>query len=1197
MNMTFNLSLTQIFAISVLVLAVVVPVGVFASPIFETGTAIDGNFYFEPEQSIANPFFGLGQVSDIDVVVMANATDPTLQEVFVSFRHPSKGIAYLTYTNNEIENSISTSPYFVDVFNNTSTVLLNENDEGVSICNVASQPKVSVTDTHVFASWLDFQDSNCDSLTNEGKRIAAIAISKSSFADIRSTAFFDYEDTAPAYFDAGSAIPTSYSMTANGTNAYITWENSTSVNFIPFDGTAYIAGVDSGVGFGTDIILDSSTSKNPDVVADGSNVFVAWQDGDSADKDIKIKTSSDNGVSFGTETDVSGTNSVDSTNPKLSEDGGIVYVSWLEGTGAITDQVFVASSGNGYSPVAVSTNAGQSTAQQIIADGPNVFAVWQDNIDGGASNEILFSNSTDSGVTFGTPINLSESSGDSVLPKISGDSNNVNIVWRDDTFALDVANKIDGQVWFKSYDVTSASLSGLQVVSEATTDSTITDAGSQDPADIAPTPVPNISSTSDIVIAVWNPDFDDTDISANTYWDGSMKTATPSTVDISFNSTEYLFPRNATITVVDAGAAGSGTVTTDVLRGSSTLFADKTLVETGPSTGIFSNTFEIHNSTFGGNIGDIFTANYTSGSSTITTQAMIQDDNVFLDFLTAGNATGAFTHDIGDIVGLIYNNTDGDTTGASDTIDMIITSDVDSIGTTITLTETGPTTGLFNVTNGLIFMDGALTPSVGDSLTITKTNSSGTGAIDIMRQNVTTTSNPAGVELFLTETGATTDVYTANISICDSSNPLCISPNISGVAGDFISISDIGGTRVSNGMILPDNTASRDAILVSCGAISCGQVTATYNGLSVSINVEDTLASGGGGGGVSRAGLVVNALAGLSSIGSGSGTDGSAPIVSLGSLITNENFDIPDEITSIVEKHDPDMPLEPILTSKYADFDMPLTINDNGYPLGGFSNTIQTFSTSVGDPITISSLYYEQTALQHVSMYLNLRDNIKGDLSKSDTQILYNKDKELVVIDPNGFFDKVSVNVIEDEDSIKKFAEFEITFAKPMDTSDIALRSWDDKLRSMDTIIYDAIQVIGTVDAGLNVEDTSLADDAEPESVESLIRDDTPAVPEWVKNNAEWWSQGDLDDTTFKNSIGYLIQEGIIDIPTGPNVSIDTSDLTVDEIRALEEAEEQVVPIPEWVKNNAEWWYQGSLSEDEFLTAIEYLVKEGIIEI
>jgi len=37
--------------------------------------------------------------------------------------------------------------------------------------------------------------------------------------------------------------------------------------------------------------------------------------------------------------------------------------------------------------------------------------------------------------------------------------------------------------------------------------------------------------------------------------------------------------------------------------------------------------------------------------------------------------------------------------------------------------------------------------------------------------------------------------------------------------------------------------------------------------------------------------------------------------------------------------------------------------------------------------------------------------------------------------------------------------------------------------------------------------------------------------------------------------------------------------------------------IPAWVKNNAGWWSEGTISESEFLQGIQFLIKEGIIEI
>ena len=37
--------------------------------------------------------------------------------------------------------------------------------------------------------------------------------------------------------------------------------------------------------------------------------------------------------------------------------------------------------------------------------------------------------------------------------------------------------------------------------------------------------------------------------------------------------------------------------------------------------------------------------------------------------------------------------------------------------------------------------------------------------------------------------------------------------------------------------------------------------------------------------------------------------------------------------------------------------------------------------------------------------------------------------------------------------------------------------------------------------------------------------------------------------------------------------------------------------IPSWVKNNAGWWSDGTISESEFLQGIQFLIKEGIIVI
>ncbi len=39
------------------------------------------------------------------------------------------------------------------------------------------------------------------------------------------------------------------------------------------------------------------------------------------------------------------------------------------------------------------------------------------------------------------------------------------------------------------------------------------------------------------------------------------------------------------------------------------------------------------------------------------------------------------------------------------------------------------------------------------------------------------------------------------------------------------------------------------------------------------------------------------------------------------------------------------------------------------------------------------------------------------------------------------------------------------------------------------------------------------------------------AIPDWIKNNAKWWSEGSIKDTDYIKSLEYLMIHGIIDMP------------------------------------------------------------------
>ena len=51
-------------------------------------------------------------------------------------------------------------------------------------------------------------------------------------------------------------------------------------------------------------------------------------------------------------------------------------------------------------------------------------------------------------------------------------------------------------------------------------------------------------------------------------------------------------------------------------------------------------------------------------------------------------------------------------------------------------------------------------------------------------------------------------------------------------------------------------------------------------------------------------------------------------------------------------------------------------------------------------------------------------------------------------------------------------------------------------------------------------------------------------IPDWIKNNAKWWSEGTVDDQSFLNGIEYLIENGVINVSAG-NSGPDVDKITI----------------------------------------------------
>jgi len=86
-------------------------------------------------------------------------------------------------------------------------------------------------------------------------------------------------------------------------------------------------------------------------------------------------------------------------------------------------------------------------------------------------------------------------------------------------------------------------------------------------------------------------------------------------------------------------------------------------------------------------------------------------------------------------------------------------------------------------------------------------------------------------------------------------------------------------------------------------------------------------------------------------------------------------------------------------------------------------------------------------------------------------------------------------------------------------------------------------------------------------------------IPSWIKNNAGWWADGVIDDSSFVSGIEWLVSNNIIEIPA--TVVSGTAEST----------------IPSWVKNTAGWWADNQISDDDFVNAIQHLIKVGIMAV
>lgn len=259
--------------------------------------------------------------------------------------------------------------------------------------------------------------------------------------------FFSRSTDGGATFSAPTDLSTNASgsfspqmAVGSGGNLTVVWEDDAQLT----SDISFSHSSDHGTTFSIpeSLSLHAGNSVSAQVATDlNGNIDVVWANNSPGNFDVFFSRSADNGSTFSSPKDISNASGL-AQNPQMGVDAkGNINVIWQDNTPPDfnSDIYFARSSDGGVtfsSPLNISSTAGFSGNSFLTVDaGANINVAWEDNTPG--NKDIFFSHSTDSGATFSAPLNLSNDPGLSLAADIAADRNgNINVTWQDATSGI-----------------------------------------------------------------------------------------------------------------------------------------------------------------------------------------------------------------------------------------------------------------------------------------------------------------------------------------------------------------------------------------------------------------------------------------------------------------------------------------------------------------------------------------------------------------------------------------------------------------------------------------------------------------------------------------------------------------------------------------------------------------------------------------
>ena len=152
----------------------------------------------------------------------------------------------------------------------------------------------------------------------------------------------------------------------------------------------------------------------------------------------------------------------------------------------------------------------------------------------------------------------------------------------------------------------------------------------------------------------------------------------------------------------------------------------------------------------------------------------------------------------------------------------------------------------------------------------------------------------------------------------------------------------------------------------------------------------------------------------------------------------------------------------PSFTQNFNEGENPLVIGSTVFPkLGFYNEKTETATVNIGTQVPFRLLMSENIGpqnVQHVALYMNLYGATGTETHKSDTWIVFEKNRDIEIHDPRGFIDEAYTSTATKGDKFE--TSFYITFAKPMQKSNLIIVTWDNDRNGMTSTVLDAFAVI-----------------------------------------------------------------------------------------------------------------------------------------